>query len=155
MTELKKIFIASSAELKRERMELVDLMQDLNDDFEKHGIKLKPVLWEYLDSSIGEKRKEDEYLEKLRECKICFVLFWRTLGEYTEEELNEAVAEMHAGRFPKQVYVFMKEPAEGISKELILFKQAFRQNYSDISVYTFEDVETLRDVVSAIIREDK
>lgn len=116
-----KLFIASSAELTRERMELVDLMQDMNDDLEGRNIKLKPVLWEYMDSSMRAERKEDEYLAKLRESEICIVLFWQILGEYSVEELDVAVEEMRAGRCPNEVHVLLKEPAENASVELISF----------------------------------
>ena len=98
ITAVKNVFIASSAELKTERLELVDLLMDLNDEWVKRGVKFKPVLWEYMDSSMQDGRKEDEYLAKLRTCEICIVMFWRMLGEYTVEELDVAVAEMIVGR---------------------------------------------------------
>lgn len=146
-----KVFIASSAELKQERMELVDLLQDLNDEMEERGTKFKPVLWEYMDSSMGEKRKEDEYLEKLRGCEICIVLIWRTLGEYTVEELDVAVAEMHAGRLPKQVYVLFKEPCEGISNELVGFKKNFSVKYPHIPTLKFSDEKLLRTNITNLL----
>ena len=150
-----KIFIASSSELKTERMELVDLMQDMNDELEGRDIKLKPVLWEYMDSSMRAERKEDEYLEKLLQCEFCIVLFWRILGEYTEEELIIAVKEMLAGRLPRQVYVLFKEPCEGISKELAEFKNSFDAKYSAIPTCTFYDAKTLRETVKSIILASK
>ena len=146
------LFIASSSELKPERMEFADLMEDLNADYlEEQDIKLIPVLWEYLDSSMGEKRKEDEYLEKLRESEICFVLFWRILGEYTVEELDVAVAEMLGGGLPKRVYVLFKEPCNDISKELVDFKKKFSQKYPNVPVLSFQDVNTLRNHIKNIL----
>ena len=139
-----KIFLASSSELKRERLEFADLMQDLNNEKEDQGIQFKPVLWEYMDSSMSAKHKEEEYLEKLRLCEICFVLFWRTLGEYTVEELDVAVREMLAGGLPKHVYVLFKEPCNDISKELVDFKESFSQKYPNVPVLSFQDVNTLR-----------
>lgn len=147
----KRIFIASSVELKQERKELVDLLQDLNDKVEERGIRFKPVLWEYMDSSMGAKRKEDEYLEKLQECEICLVLFWRTLGEYTEEELKVAVDEMNGGRLPKLVFVFFKEPDNGISKELAQLKCSYSQNYPAIPALTFNGAKSLRNMVSLLL----
>lgn len=146
-----KIFIVSSAELKRERMELVDLMQDLNETLVEHSIKLKPELWEYMDSSMRAERKEDEYLVKLRECEICIVLFWKIRGEYSVEELDVATEEMRAGRCPKEVYVFFKEPAENASEELILFKKDFNNKYR-IQPTVFDNADTLRKHVESIIR---
>lgn len=145
------IFIASSAELKRERMELVDLTHDMNDDLEGLNIKLKPVLWEYMDSSMRAERKEDEYLAKLRECEVCIVLFWKIRGEYSVEELDVATEEMRAGRCPKEVHVFFKEPAENASEELILFKKDFNNKYR-IQPTVFDNADTLRKHVESIIR---
>lgn len=145
------IFIASSAELKKERMELVDLMQDMNDDLERQNFKLKPVLWEYMDSSMRAERKEDEYLAKLRECEVCIVLFWQILGEYTVEELDVAVKEMRSGRFPTEVHAFCKEPAQSASNELISFKKDFNNKYR-IQPTVFDNADTLRKHVESIIR---
>ena len=144
------VFVASSAELKHERMELVDLMQDMNDILVENRIKLKPVLWEYLDSSMRAERKEDEYLVKLRECEICIVLFWQILGEYTVEELDVAVKEMRSGRCPKEVHVLFKAPAPNASDELISFKENFYNKYQ-LDPETFNDTSSLRKQVEGIL----
>ena len=149
--ETYKVFIASSAELKNERSELVDLLLDINDELEGESIKFKPELWEFLDSSMRAGRKEDEYLERLRQCEICLVLFWRTLGEYTKEELKVAVEEKEAGRLPEEVYVLYKIPDDGISKELLIFKQEFATRYPNIPSFTFEGIETLRNISEDIL----
>lgn len=144
------IFVASSAELKRERMELVDLLQDMNDYLEGKNVKLKPVLWEYTDSSMRAERKEDEYLVKLRECEICIVLFWQILGEYTVEELDVAVKEMRSGRCPKEVHVLFKAPAPNASDELISFKENFYNKYQ-LNPETFIGISSLRKQVEGIL----
>ena len=151
-SKLYKIFVASSAELKRERMELVDLMQDMNDILVENSIKLKPVLWEYMDSSMRVERKEDEYLAKLRECEVCIVLFWQILGEYTVEELDVAVKEMRSVRCPKEVHVLFKEPAEKASEELISFKENFNNKYK-LHSNTFYNAESLRELVEDILQK--
>lgn len=143
----RSVFIASSSELKHERLELVDLLMDMNHELKEQGFKWKSELWEFMDSSMQEGRKEDEYLEKLRACEVCIVMFWRTLGEYTVEELDVAVAEMQAGRLPRQVYVLFREPDDGISQELLTFRQEFTKNYPTLPLHTFEGDNTLRDLV--------
>jgi len=152
--EIRRIsfFIASSAELKPERKELVDLIQDLNEELEEKGVKLKPVLWEYMDLSMRAERKEDEYLVKLRECEICIVLFWQILGEYTVEELVVSIQEMRAGRCPKEVHVLFKEPAENASEELISFKEYFYKKYQ-LHTKTFNNAESLREQVEDILQK--
>ena len=147
----RNIFIASSAELRTGRLELVDLLLDLNNDTKNVGIQFKPVVWEFMDSSMQEGRKEDEYLVRLKECEICLVLFWKTLGEYTVEELDVAGKEMYAGRLPKKVLVLFKEPSDGISPELLAFKDSYSKKYTDIPSRIFTDMKSLKDIVSRFI----
>lgn len=149
------IFIASSSELKCERRVCVDLFLDINQEPENkaRGVKYEPVLWEYMDSSMTAKRKEDEYLEELRKCEICIVLFWKTLGEYTVEELDVAVAEMQAGRKPNQVYVFFQDSGEPLSKELISFKETFSERYPLVPTHTYGSVKDLRKQLSELLSQ--
>lgn len=146
-----KTFIASSAELKRERMELIDLLLDLSDERKDLELKFKPVVWEFMDSSMQEGCKEDEYLCKLKECEICLALFWKTLGEYTVKELEVAVSEMLSGRTPRQVLVLFKEPAVGISSELSTFKESYPKQNPDISFGVFYDESSLRQTVTQFL----
>ena len=76
-----RVFIASSEELKLERLEFTDMIQQLNDCLEARGVQLKPVKWEYLDASMGVLHKQQEYNEKLKECELCLVLYWNKYGE--------------------------------------------------------------------------
>ena len=149
------IFIASSAELKRERRVCVDLFLDMNQGQENkaRGVKYEPVLWEYMDSSMTAKRKEDEYLDELRKCEICIVLFWKTLGEYTVEELDVAVAEMQSGRKPNQVHVFFQESGEPLSKELTSFKETFPERYPQVPIRTYGSVNDLRKQLSELLTQ--
>lgn len=143
----KNVFIASSAELKHERLELVDLLMDLTD---ARGVRFKSVLWEYMDSSMQEGRKEDEYLLRLKECDICFAMFWRTLGEYTVEEIDVAATEMQAGRCPKHVFVLFKK-SDDISQELLEFKNNFSHNYPKIPYSIFSNISSLRTEVTHLL----
>lgn len=148
-----KVFVASSAELKKERMELVDLMLDLNDELESRGMRFRSALWEFLGSEMGVKHKEEEYLEELRTCGTCLVLFWKTLGNYTVVELDEAVAEMNAGRQPKQVVALFKEPADDLSPELAAFKDSFSQRYPTVPAMEFRNKQELRELATKILME--
>lgn len=139
-----KIFIASSQELHLERLEITDLLQQLNDYLDRRGIVLQPVKWEYLDSSMGIGRKQDEYNEKLRECEICLVLYWTKLGEYTTEELDTAYSELRLGNNPKKLYVYFKEAdASQIMPELQAFRDNFLTKYGHF-YFVFQNVDTMR-----------
>ena len=63
-----------------ERLELVDLFADMCTD----DMEYIPVKWEYMDSSVHQEHKQSEYMRRLQKSEICIVLFWRSLGKYTE-----------------------------------------------------------------------
>ena len=123
-----KVFIASSEELKNEREKFDSLLSTLDNIFEKQGIQLKTVKWEQLDSSQGPIKKQEEYNREIKKCDVCVVMFWRKFGEYTEQELNIANAELRKGRKPHKIYVFFKEIGD-ISEELKKFKDGYSQQY--------------------------
>lgn len=123
-----KVFIASSEELQPERERFDTLFNHFNNIFERRGIMLLPVKWEFLDASMGEEHKQEEYNRAIRECDLCVVMFWQKFGTYTDTELRVADAEQRAGRMPKKVYVFFKEPGD-YTAEIETFKSGFEQEY--------------------------
>lgn len=123
-----KVFIASSSELTPERDKFDTLFGHLNSIFTARGIRLEAVKWEFLDASMGRLHKQEEYNREIKDCDICVVMFWQNFGEYTEEELKVADAEMRAGRKPVKIYVFFKEPGE-VSAQMQEFKLSFDKVY--------------------------
>ncbi len=123
-----KVFIASSDELTPERKEFDTLFHHLNSIFTARGIRLEPVKWEFLDSSMGLLHKQEEYNREIKKCDICVVMFWQKFGEYTETELKVADTELRAGRKLAKIYIFFKEPGD-ISAPLQEFKESFDQAY--------------------------
>lgn len=123
-----KVFIASSEELQPERERFDTLFNHLNNIFERRGIMLLPVKWEFLDASMGEEHKQEEYNRAIRECDLCVVMFWQKFGTYTDTELRVADAEQRAGRLPKKVYVFFKEPGD-YTAEIETLKARFEEEY--------------------------
>jgi len=137
-----KIFIASSNELRMERLEFTDMIQQLNRSLKRCGIELEPVKWEYLDCSMNAERKQAEYNQALQECELCLVLYWTRFGEYTEEELTTAWEGLKSGANPRKLYVYFKEPGE-MSRELQEFKEQFATRYGHFYC-KFENVDTLK-----------
>lgn len=123
-----RVFIASSEELKQERLEIADVINNLNQALSPRDIEIRPVKWEYLDASMGIKHKQEEYNDALRKCDICIVLYWTKFGDYTETELNTAYQELCAGRNPKKLYVYFKD-SDSISPQLKEFKDSFTSRY--------------------------
>lgn len=137
-----KVFIASSEELHLERLEFIDMIQQLNKSLKPRGIEIEPVKWEYLDSSMNEERKQTEFNNILKECELCLVMYWTRLGKYTEEELTTAWENLKAGGNPKKLYVYFKEPCNE-SQELKEFKDSFVSRYGHFYI-KFENIDTLR-----------
>lgn len=140
-----KIFLASSEELKDERLEMTDLVSRLNQTFKGRGIQLELKRWEYLDSSMGDERKQDEYNKVLRECDICLVLFWRKFGSYTAEELDVAY-QCHKNKVkPEKIYVFFKNPDDNdVTSELKEFIKSYENRYGGHFFNKFLNVDTLK-----------
>ncbi len=136
-----KVFIASSEELKPERLELIHMIQQLNRILKPNDVEIDPVKWEYLDASMGPLHKQEEYNRELKKCEICLVLFWTRFGDYTKSELDTAYSELLAGRNLKRLYVYFKD-AEEISSELKAFKEDFATTYGHFPC-RFDTVDTL------------
>ena len=130
MTQTKtiKIFLASSEELRMERLTITEMEMVLNNVLRKRGIQIEVEKWEHLDSSMGIKHKQEEYNDVLCECDICLALFWTKFGDYTKEEFEVAYNEMIAGRNPQKLYVLFKD-AEKLTSELENFKSSFAVKY--------------------------
>ena len=114
-----KIFVASSEEMREERLELADFFSHLNRIFKCRGFELEISKWEYLDESMGPAHKQQEYNEEIKTCDLCLVLYWTRLGSYTVEELTTAYNELKAGRKPYKLYVYFKEPGETDRKSVV------------------------------------
>ncbi|MBQ6194890.1 MAG: DUF2225 domain-containing protein [Prevotella sp.] len=140
-----KIFLASSEELKDERLEMTDLVSRLNQTFKGRGIQLELKRWEYLDSSMGDLRKQDEYNNVLRECDICLVLFWRKFGSYTGEELDVAYQCYKNKHKPEKIYVFFKNPDDDeVTSELKEFTKSYESRYGGHFFNKFLNIDTLK-----------
>ena len=136
-----KVFIASSEELKPERLELTYMIQHLNRILKPKDVEIEPVKWEYLDASMGPLHKQEEYNQELKKCELCLVLFWTRFGDYTKSELDTAYSELCAGRNPQKLYVYFKK-AEEISPELKAFKENFATTYGHVPCQ-FDTVDDL------------
>ena len=137
-----KVFIASSEELKMERLEFTDMIQQLNRILRPRGVEIEPIKWEYLDASMGTLHKQEEYNQELKTCELCLVLYWTRFGDYTKSELDTAYLELCAGHNPKRLYIDFKETEE-ITPELKAFKESFVTEYGHFYC-RFENVDTMK-----------
>lgn len=120
-----KIFLASSEELENDRNAFGNFVRRLDDIYEKQGTRIKLFEWEDYDAAYNDKRKQDEYNEKVRISDLFLALFYKKAGKFTIEEYNVATEEFrHTGIKPK-TYVYCRNLPEGEeeTKDLHNFKK--------------------------------
>ena len=119
-----KIFLASSEELADDRKEFGNLIRRLDDIYQKRGVHIQLLVWEDLDLTYRDRRKQDEYNEVIKQCHIFVALFYKLAGKYTREELKIAREERQKRRIP-HIIIYCRDLKDGDveSKELIDFKQ--------------------------------
>ncbi len=103
-----KIFIASSDEVKKEREELEKLINEKNLIYHDYGIYLKPEMWELQSRSFSDKRKQNEYTERLLDSDIAIFIFGIRIGEHTKEEFNIAYKNMKNRKKPHYIFTYFK-----------------------------------------------
>jgi len=85
-----RIFIASSSELKEDRIQFELFIGQKNNHLYKKGLRLEVVQWEYFKDSMSATRLQDEYNKSIRESDFVLCLFYTKVGKYTEEEFSTA-----------------------------------------------------------------
>ena len=137
-----KIFLASSNELKDDRIEFGNFIRKLDKIYRNRGIIIDVFEWEDYDAADNDCRKQDEYNDEIRKSNMFLALFYKKAGNYTIEEYEVAISEYHKKKSPK-VYIYCKTIHEGEKEtpELTKFKnrlneknnERFWNNYSNNS----------------------
>lgn len=119
-----KIFLASSEELTDDRKEFGNLIRRIDDIYQKRGIHIQLLVWEDLDLTYRNRRKQDEYNKVIKQCHIFVALFYKLAGKYTREEFEIAREERKRRMIP-HIIIYCRDLKEGDveSKELTEFKQ--------------------------------
>ena len=100
MTLTRKIFLASSEELKDDRREFEVFISRTNNAWVSQGVFLKLVLWEDFLDALSPTRLQEEYNREIRTCDVFVMLFFTKVGRYTEEEFETAVGQFQATHRP-------------------------------------------------------
>ena len=132
-----KILVAASEEMFDEKLAFSDVIGALNKALAPRGVELERIKWNPdTDGTI------EEFCAKLSECEMCLTLYWNELAGNSEGELNAAYQDLKAGKNPRQLFVFFKEPSAEISEELRDFKANFVTRYGHFFC-KFENVDTM------------
>ena len=98
------IFLASSAELRKDREKFADFVMNLQKHYSNRGLGFQLEKWEYLDSAYNGRRKQDEYNDVIKKSDVFVTLFHNRAGKYTLEEFDLAVQECHTRQLPLFIY---------------------------------------------------
>jgi hypothetical protein len=119
-----RIFLASSAELDQDKLQVELFVSRKNKDWHSRRIFLELTTWKDFISSITQERTQNEYNRYIRNSDISIFLFHTRLGRYTKEEFDEAHHAFLAsgGKVKKpRIYTYFKtDPTE--SEDIARFR---------------------------------
>jgi len=125
--QVKKIFLASSAELKADREAFERMLARLNPQWRSRDITFDLIVWEDFIDAMSPQGLQKEYDKAVQECDVFVMLFFTKVGKYTLEEFETAFADLAASTGPK-IYTYFKNDSiltgdldEGV-KTLLEFK---------------------------------
>ena len=103
-----RIFLASSAELTKDRKEFEIFIGRKNKGLIKKGLFLELNLWEDFIDALSQTRLQDKYNQAVINCDIFVMLFFTKVGKYTEEEFVTAFGQFKATNKPL-IYTYFKD----------------------------------------------
>lgn len=104
----KKLFLASSSELKEDRKDFEILINRKNKDWVDQDVFLNLIVWEDFLDAMSKTRLQDEYDKAIRECDVFVMLFCTKVGQYTKEEFDAAFGQFKATNKPF-IFTYFKD----------------------------------------------
>ncbi len=103
-----KIFLASSAELQKDREKFELFINRKNKQWVARGLFLHLVIWEDFLDALSQTRLQDEYNQAIRGCDLFVMLFFTKVGKYTEEEFETAFGQFKQTNKPF-IFTYFKD----------------------------------------------
>ena len=125
----KRIFLASSLELKEERQQFEILINRRNKQWIDEGVFLELVVWEDFLDAVSKTRLQDDYNEAIRQCDIFVMLFSTKVGPYTQEEFETAFQQFKTMSKPL-IFVYFKDAKismSAVNKKDLMSVLAFQE----------------------------
>jgi hypothetical protein len=104
---VRRIFLASSEELREDREAFRLLVGQLNEQWEPRGWTFRVRVWEHFLDAMSPRGLQHEYNQAVRDCDIFVMLFFTKVGRFTREEFETAVADVAAGTGPR-IYTYFR-----------------------------------------------
>jgi hypothetical protein len=105
--QVKKIFLASSEELRLDREAFERMLARLNPQWRPRDITFDLVVWENFIDAMSKEGLQKEYNRAAQDCDLFVMLFFTKVGKYTLEEFEAVFAGLATGAGPK-IYTYFK-----------------------------------------------
>ena len=144
----KKLFLASSAELKNDREQFDIFIGRKNKDWVAKGVFLELVICEDFLDAVSKTRLQDEYNKAIRGCDLFVMLFWTKVGQYTEEEFETAFGQFKSTNKPF-IFTYFKDAeisTSSANKKDLMSLWAFQEKLNSLGhFYTvYKNVDELK-----------
>jgi hypothetical protein len=138
--QIKKIFLASSAELKEDRREFELMIGRLNQQWRPREFTFEVRLWEDFIDAMSPDGLQKEYNKAVADSDIFVMMFFTKVGRYTLEEFETAFAKMKAGAGPRVFTYFRNDfiltgDIDETIASLLAFKARLRELNHYVTVY--------------------
>ena len=140
-----KIFLASSDDLREERISFGNFIRTLNKIYLGRGMSIDVFEWEDQEAFIDDRRTQDKYNDEIRKSDMFVALFYKKAGKYTIEEFDVAMEEFGKKGYPK-VFVCCKvlEESESETTELKAFKDKLNEKDKEKFWINFKNNDDLQ-----------
>ena len=131
-----RIILSAAKSLQQEKLELADLVENLNHSLESRNANILMLVWD------GSETEKNDFKDKISDTDLCLTLYYDTFDESTQSELETAYQSFCEGKNPKKIYVYFKE-GETISEKLKAFRDSFPTKYGHFYC-SFSNIDTLK-----------
>lgn len=144
----KKLFLASSSELREDREQFEIFINRKNKDWVDKGIFLELIIWEDFLDAVAQTRLQDEYDKAIRECDIFVMLFATKVGKYSEEEFETAFGQFKTTNKPF-IFTYFKDSeinTDSANKKDLMSLWAFQEKLGELGhFYTlYKNIDELK-----------
>jgi hypothetical protein len=134
--QTKKIFLASSEELREDRIAFELMIGQLNQEWVPRGTFFHLVVWENFIDAMSKEGLQQEYNRAIQGCDIFVLLFFTKVGRFTAEEFETAFGAFRAENKPL-IYTYFKDDVvlTGDIDEGIVSLLEFKKKLSELKHY--------------------
>ena len=132
----RRIFLASSNELKDDRIAFELMLGQLNQEWVPRGTFFHLMVWENFIDAMSQNGLQKEYNRAVAECDVFVLLFFTKVGAYTAEEFEAAFGAFNTAKKPL-IYTYFKDAVvlTGDIDDSILSLLEFKKRLSKLNHY--------------------